>query len=187
MPVNVLVPIADGTEELEAVTIIDILRRAGANVIVAGVTGITITASRGVKLIADANINDCLDMVYDLIALPGGIPGAEKLRDCDALSDLLKKQAQTGKMIAAICAAPQVILIYHGILKEHRATGHPQFTNAIANKDAIEDRVVVDNNLITSRGAGSALEFSLKLVQMLFGQVKAKQVADAVVAAPNTI
>lgn len=187
MSVIVLIPIADGTEEIEAITVIDVLRRAGAEVIVAGVSGLTVTASRGVKLTADASIGDCLHASYDLIVLPGGIPGAEHLRDCDELADLLKKQARAQKRIAAICAAPQVVLAHHGILQHRRATGHPAFTAAITNKDAIDESVVVDGFLITSRGAGTALEFALKLVQLHFGKAKALQVAEAMVAAPGLI
>ncbi len=187
MPTTVLVPIADGTEEMEAVTIIDVLRRAGAQVVVAGVTGLTITASRGVTLTADAPIERCLDRSYELIALPGGMPGAEHLRDCKDLTDLLKAHDQAEKMIAAICAAPQVILAHHDILKARRATGHPAFTTAIANQDAIEERVVIDGHLITSQGAGTALEFSLALVELLFGRDKALNIAEMMVAAPTLI
>jgi 4-methyl-5(b-hydroxyethyl)-thiazole monophosphate biosynthesis len=187
MSITVLVPVADGIEELEAVAVINILRRAGARVVVAGITDKTVTAARGVKLIADKNLLDCMDASYDLIALPGGIPGVEHLKECKELVDLLKQQFQTGKLIGAICAAPQVVLAFHGILENQRATGHPAFTGNIANKESLDQRVVVDNNLVTSRGAGTAVEFALKLVELLFGRAEALKVADAILAGPGII
>ena len=102
---NVLVPIADGSEELEAMSIIDILRRAGASVTVASVDERQITASRGTRLIADQLISECVDATYDLIALPGG-SGAEHLRDSKDLEKLLKRQQREGRLYAAICASP---------------------------------------------------------------------------------
>ena len=187
MSIDVLVPVADGTEELEAVAVINILRRAGARVVVAGIKDKTITAARGVRLIADNDLLDCMDSPYDLIALPGGIPGVEHLKDCKELVELLRKQFQAGKMIGAICAAPQVVLAFHGILGDQRATGHPAFTEDISNKESLDQRVVVDKNLVTSRGAGTAVEFALKLVELLFGRAKAIEVADSIVAMPGIV
>jgi 4-methyl-5(b-hydroxyethyl)-thiazole monophosphate biosynthesis len=184
MSINVLIPIADGTEELEAVAVINVLRRAGAHVVVAGVKSKTITAARGVKLIADSLLLDCMATSYDLIVLPGGVPGVKNLRDSEALKDLLKQQFDTNKMIGAICAAPQEVLVFHGILDQQRATGHPEFSEGIANQEVIAERVVVDGNLVTSRGAGTAIEFALKLVELLFGHKKALEVAEKMVAVP---
>jgi len=187
MSINVLVPVADGTEELEVVAIVNILRRAGAHVVIAGIKNKTITAARGVRLIADNNLLDCMDVSYDLIALPGGVPGVEHLKESKELVELLRKQFQTDKMIGAICAAPQVVLAFHGILGHQRATGHPAFTEDIPNKESLDQRVVVDKNLVTSRGAGTAVEFALKLVELLFGRAKAIKVADAIVAIPGIV
>src|SRR4030042_1274503 len=106
MTKRVLVPIADGTEEIEAVCIIDTLRRAGAEVTVASVDQLQVTASRRVQLVADARIADCTSQTYDCIALPGGMPGAEHLRDSAELIGLLRKQKQAGRFYAAICASP---------------------------------------------------------------------------------
>lgn len=181
MEKTVLVPIADGTEELEAVSIIDVLRRAGADVTVASVDNLEITASRGVKIVADVLITDCEDNTYDLIALPGGIPGAEHLRDSKPLEKLLKKQSEEGRFYAAICASPAVVLQYHGLIQNGFATCHPAFSDALKNHEKIESNVVVDNFCITSRGAGTALEFSLKLVEMLYGKEKRKDVAGPMV------
>ena len=182
MSKKVLVPIADGTEELEAVSIIDVLRRAGADVTVASVSGLQITASRGTKLVADKLISECLDEAYDLIALPGGIPGAEHLRDSEELTGLLKKHRAQDRYLGAVCAAPAVVLEHHGLVGGRRITAHPGFINALQNKDAVESRVVMDGELVTSRGAGTAVEFALALVELLYGREKADETAGPMLA-----
>ncbi|MEW5802761.1 MAG: DJ-1 family glyoxalase III [bacterium] len=178
---KVLVPIADGTEEIEAVCIIDVLRRAGASVTVASVDGLEITASRGVKLVADRRIADCLNESYDLIVLPGGMPGAEHLKDSKELEAMLKHQQQQGGLYAAICASPAVVLQHHGLLAQRKATCHPNFVHSLKDPSAVESRVVVDGTCITSRGPGTALEFALKLVELLFGGQKAREISQAMV------
>jgi 4-methyl-5(b-hydroxyethyl)-thiazole monophosphate biosynthesis len=181
MTKKVLVTIADGIEEIEAVCIIDVLRRADAFVTVASVNSLQVTASHGVKIIADKLISDCIDNTYDLIVLPGGIPGAEHLRDSQELKMLLKKQQQEGRLYAAICASPAVVLQHHGLLGKRKATCHPYCADQIENKSAIKARVVVDDNCITSRGPGTALDFSLKLVELLYNEQKAVDVAQPMV------
>jgi 4-methyl-5(b-hydroxyethyl)-thiazole monophosphate biosynthesis len=178
MPKTALVVVADGTEELEAVTMIDVLRRAQAEVTVASVGKLNITASRGVKLVADRLINDCKESTYDLIVLPGGMPGAEHLRDCAALIEMLKKQKQAGRLYAAICASPAVALAPHGLLDDKQATGYPSMANQLPNQTKSDQRVVVDGNCITSQGPGTALEFAIELVRQLIDETKAKQVAE---------
>jgi 4-methyl-5(b-hydroxyethyl)-thiazole monophosphate biosynthesis len=176
MKKKVLVPIADGTEELEAVTIIDTLRRAGAEVTVASVSdGLTVTASRGVKLTADRPIRACIHDTYDLIALPGGMPGAEHLRDCEELIDLLRVQKNENRLIGAICASPAVVLAAHGLLDDRKATCYPSFQDKLPN--ASNNVVVVDSNVITSQGPGTALPFALELVSRLLGAEIARKVA----------
>lgn len=182
MSKQVLVPIADGTEELEAVCIIDVLRRAGATVTVASVGNMQITASRGVKLVADKRISECVDNTYDLIVLPGGIPGAEHLRDSRELEMLLRQQQEQGRWYGAICASPAVVLQHHQLLGQTRATCYPSYMDKLENADAVDSRVVVDEKCVTSRGPGTALEFSLKLVELLYGEEKAKEIAEAMVA-----
>jgi 4-methyl-5(b-hydroxyethyl)-thiazole monophosphate biosynthesis len=177
MSKKVLVPIADGTEELEAVTIIDVLRRAGAQLTVASVGEGQITASRAVKLVADTLISECRGQRYDLIALPGGMPGAENLRDSADLTEILKDQADSGRFYAAICASPAVVLQHYGLLKNRKATCYPSMAEKLTNTEAVESRVVVDGNCITSQGPGTALEFALKLVELLFGSEKSGDVA----------
>ncbi len=175
---KVLVPIANGTEEMEAVCMIDLLRRAGADVTVASVDELQVTASRGVHLVADRPIADCAAETYDLIALPGGMPGAEHLRDSGVLEELLRRQHREGCLYAAICAAPVVVLQHHGLLAGRRATCHPSVADRLENAESLAARVVVDGNCITSRGPGTAVEFALKLIELLYGADKAGQVAD---------
>jgi 4-methyl-5(b-hydroxyethyl)-thiazole monophosphate biosynthesis len=177
MSKRVLVPVADGTEEIEAVCIIDVLRRAGADVTVASVDGPTITASRGVRLVADRLINDCVDEAYDAVVLPGGMPGAARLRDSAPLGEILSRQVGAGKLFGAICAAPAVVLQEKGWLQGRRATAHPGFFDKLDPESAVPGRVVVDGNCITGRGPGTAIEFALELVALLFDKETARKVA----------
>jgi 4-methyl-5(b-hydroxyethyl)-thiazole monophosphate biosynthesis len=184
MTPKVLVPIADGTEEIEAVCIIDVLRRAGADVTVASVeSALQVTASRGVKIVADVLLEQCRDDTFDLIALPGGIPGAEHLRDSLLLEKLLQRQFKEDRWYAAICAAPAVVLQPQGLLKKKHATSHPAFMEKLDAARAETERVVVDGRCITSQGPGTALEFALKLVEHLFGSHKAEEVAGPMLVA----
>jgi 4-methyl-5(b-hydroxyethyl)-thiazole monophosphate biosynthesis len=179
---TVLVPIADGSEDIEAVATIDVLRRAGAEVTVASVAGPQVTASRGTKITADVLIADCVGRSYDCIALPGGMPGAEHLRDSEPLTALLKGQKQSGRLIAAVCAAPAVVLKHHGLLANVKATCHPSFHSRLDPSQLSRARVVADANIITSQGAGTTIEFALAIVEHLIGPAKRKEVAAAMVA-----
>lgn len=183
MKKKVLVPVADGSEELEAVTIIDVLRRAGAEVTVASVEDrLEITASRKVRIVADVLIGACENTDYDLIVLPGGIPGAEHLRDSPVLTRILMRQKEDGRLFAAICASPAVVFAAHGLLEGRRATCHPGFMERLPGPADRISRVVVDGPMITSQGPGTAVEFSLMLVEALFGRQKREQVATPMVA-----
>ena len=182
MSKKVLVPIADGCEEIETACIVDVLRRAEADVTVTSVGELQVTASRGMKLVADKLISECVNDPYDLIALPGGMPGAERLRGSKELTELLTRQQQDGKLFAAICASPAVVLHHHGFLAERKATAYPGFAEQLANTESIESRVVVDNNCITSRGPGTAMEFALKLVEVLYGEQMATKIAESMLA-----
>ena len=185
MTKQALVPIADGSEEIEAVTIIDVLRRAGVEVTVASVgVGKTkqITAARGTNIVADSFIADCADKAWDLIAVPGGIEGADHLAASEILDKLLRSQAQQGKFYAAICAAPAVVLGSKGLLADKTATSHPRFYQSLIAKEVdTESRVVVDGNCITSQGPGTAIDFALELVEQLCGIVKREEVASPLV------
>ena len=175
------VPIADGIEELEAVTIIDVLRRGGVQVTVGSVESPPqITASRGVKLTADRPVSNCTGETYDLIALPGGLPGAEHLRDCGPLIEMIKKQKVEGRLYAAICASPAVALAPHGLIDDRKATCYPSMMEKLPNPEG--GIVVVDENCITSQGPGTAVRFALILVSLLCGQAKADEVASAMLS-----
>jgi 4-methyl-5(b-hydroxyethyl)-thiazole monophosphate biosynthesis len=182
MQKTVLVPIADGSEELEAVAIIDVLRRSGAVVTVASVTGSRqVTASRQVVIVADTLIEECMQKDYDLVVLPGGMPGAAKLRDSADLIRILKRQREKQGLYGAICASPAVVLEQHGLLEGRQATCHPNFIKKLSNKDFVDSRVVMDGNCLTSRGPGTAVEFALALVERLYGKDKREAVAGPMV------
>lgn len=177
MTPKVLVPVADGTEDLEAVAIIDVLRRAGADVTIASVSGaLFVRCSQGIRIEADCLIEECMDKEYDLVALPGGIPGVENLRDSEELIRILKNQNSLGKLYGAICASPAVVLQPHGLLEDKIATCHPGFADQLKYRDASRSKVISDGNCITSRGAGTAVDFALALVERLFGSRKLSDV-----------
>lgn len=141
---QVLVPIAAGSEEIEAVCIIDTLVRAGAQVTVASVMdSLEVTCSRGVKITADMPIAEAAGKQYDAIVVPGGMPGAEHLANSAPLTELLKAQATGGKLTAAICAAPVVVLAKHGLLDGKKATAHPAFSDKLPDQGPVPTRVVV--------------------------------------------
>ena len=178
---TVLVPIADDSEEIETACITDTLVRAGVSVTVASVAPggrLLCTMSRGLKVEADVSISDCVGKVYDCIALPGGMPGAERLRDCEALITLLKTHAAAGKTIAAVCASPAVVLATHGFLEGHPATCYPapKFKGALPTGWS-EAGVVVSGNVVTSQGPGTSLQFALKLVELMVSKEKADEIA----------
>jgi protein deglycase len=177
--IHVLVPVADGTEEIEAVTVIDTLRRAEMDVTVASVTDRRqVVCSRGVTLVADERLVDLPDVPHEAIVLPGGMPGARHLRDSESLVTRLMAQDRAGRLIAAICAAPAVVLQHHGLIHGRRATCHPSFLEHLDPQTRREDRVVMDGPLVTSRGPGTALEFALALVGILRGPQVRQSVAD---------
>lgn len=181
MAPKVLVAVADGSEEIETVTPVDVLRRAGCEVTLASVAGRTVTMSRKVVLQADALMKDCVGMAWDLVVVPGGMPGAEHLRDSQELAAILKAQAAAGRLYAAICASPAVVLDHHGLIDGRRATCYPGFS--FRSGPVLEERVVVDGNCVTSRGPGTALEFSLKLVELLVGKEKAESLRQGLLLA----
>ena len=174
---RVLVPLAEGSEELEAVTVIDLLRRAGIEVVSAGLETGAITASRGVVLIPDATLEEIFDQDFDMVVLPGGGPGAEHLGADGRLIALLQRMAAKGRITAAICAAPKV-LAKAGILEGKQATSYPGALASIGGGGATlcDDPVVVDGTVITSRGPGTAMDFALQLIETLAGQSTRDQV-----------
>jgi 4-methyl-5(b-hydroxyethyl)-thiazole monophosphate biosynthesis len=163
---RVLVPLAPGCEELEAVTIIDLLRRAGIEVVVAGIEAGAVTASRGVRLLPDVSLDEALEMDYDLVALPGGLPGADNLAADERLTSLLREMNESGRYVAAICAAPKV-LAQNGILSGRKATAFPGVLQAEQHPDITGEAVTRDGKVITSRAAGTAMDFALELIETL--------------------
>ena len=181
MSKNVLVPIAHGSEEIEAVIIIDILRRAGINVKIAGEHEI-ITCSRGVKIIPDIIIaNLDLNEEFDAVILPGGTKGTVNLIKNEIIVEILKKQSKRNGLIGAICAAP-IILSEHNILKPgQKVTSHPSIQESLITYSYQEQRVIYDNGIITSRGPGTAFEFALYIVELLTGPETAIKIAQDIV------
>ncbi len=168
---RVLVPLAQGCEELEAVSIIDLLRRAGIEVVAAGLTDGAVTCSRGVVLVPDTSLDKVLGDDFDMIVLPGGLPGADYLDEDVRIQRMLKRMAEQGKYTAAICAAPKV-LASAGLLQGKQATSYPGVIDAMQLEDTryVDDRaVVVDGKVITSRGPGTAMDFALELIEILVG------------------
>jgi len=174
---RVLVPLAQGCEELEAVTIIDLLRRAGIIVVTAGLDERPVQASRGVVLMADMTLDAALKSDYDMIVLPGGGPGAAALGDDARIKDCLQQMAAAGKYTAAICAAPGV-LAAAGLLDGRRATSFPGALDleTIPGIRYEQAAVVTDGRLITSRGPGTAIDFALTLIEVLVGRQRRDQV-----------
>ena len=166
---RVLVPLAQGCEELEAVTIIDLLRRAGIEVIAAGLDSGPVKASRGVRLLPDMTLGQALDLDYDMVALPGGLPGSDNLADDQRLTDLLRSMSESGRFVGAVCAAPKV-LAREGILAGKQATAFPGVLQAEEHPDITGNAVTRDGRVITSRSAGTVMDFALSIIEALLGR-----------------
>jgi protein deglycase len=175
---SVLVPLAQGCEELEAVTIIDLLRRAGIGVVTAGLDDQPVRGSRGVMLVPDVTLDEAATQKFDMIALPGGAQGAENLNNDPRIHGLLKQLTETGRYTAAICAAPRV-LASGGLLQGRRVTSFPGVLKSFEGFEYSEDPVVQDGRLITSRGPGTAMDFALALIENLVGKDKRDEVEAA--------
>ncbi|MCH7629051.1 MAG: DJ-1/PfpI family protein, partial [Proteobacteria bacterium] len=149
---SVLLPIADGSEEMEAITIVDILRRGGVEVIIAGLEDGPVTCSRGTVIVPDATLDDALERDFDMVALPGGMPGAERLKNDPRLQALIRSMADEGKFVSAICAAPMA-LSHAGVLEGKKATSYPGFLDGDehAGVTYTGSAVECDGNVITSR------------------------------------
>lgn len=179
---TVLVPLAQGCEELEAITVIDLLRRAGIEVVTASLDGQPVRASRGVTLIADTALDPIMDQEFDMIVLPGGSLGADHLDRDPRIRALLVKMAKHDKYTAAICAAPKV-LGHAELLRGRKATGYPGVldTMGLTEVTLSNEAVVKDGKVITSRGPGTAMDFALSLIETLLGKAKRDEVETALV------
>jgi len=176
----VLVPLAQGCEEIEAITVIDILRRAGITVVSAGLNAHPVKASRGTMLLPDTTLDAALATSFDMIVLPGGQPGSNNLKADERILTLLKQMSQKNKYVAAICAAPSVLALA-GLLDGKQATSFPGALDAFPRIHQQSGAVVVDGNIITSRGPGTAMDFALTLVELLAGNAKRREVEAGLV------
>jgi 4-methyl-5(b-hydroxyethyl)-thiazole monophosphate biosynthesis len=177
---RVLVTLAAGFEEVEAVTVIDLLRRAGIEVHAAALAGREVTGSHGITITADLPLDEVRRGDYDMVVLPGGMPGADHLKRDPRVIALLREFAQSGRFTAAICAAPGV-LAHAGLLEGHAATSYPGFLrdDSAPGIRLSEAAVVVDGKVVTSRGPGTAMEFALTLIELLVGPEVRQRVQDA--------
>jgi 4-methyl-5(b-hydroxyethyl)-thiazole monophosphate biosynthesis len=167
---RVLMPLAEGFEEIEAVTVVDLLRRAGIEVHTAALAGREVTGSHGITVVADIGLDDAVAADYEMIVLPGGMPGADHLKRDARVVALLQRFAAAGRYTAAICAAPGV-LAHAGLLEGREATSYPGFLkpDSAPGIRLREDAVVIDGKLVTSRGPGTAVAFALSLIELLEG------------------
>ena len=178
---RVLVILAPGFEEVEAFAAVDILRRAGADVLTAGTVDGVIVGRNDVKVLADESLDRAVEDDFDMIILPGGATGTENLKKDERVTRIVEHHYSEGKYVAAICAAPTV-LSNLGITAGKKVTSHPSVINELVHEKYSEERVVVDGNIITSRGPGTALEFAFKIVEILFGKEKVEEVNGGVLA-----
>ncbi len=172
---RVAVLFADGFEEVEGLTQVDFLRRSGMDVHMIGVTGMRVTGGHDIVIDVDVSAEEATD-TFDAVVIPGGMPGASNIAESGAAAKLIEEVFQGGGLVAAICAAPAVVLEPLGIIKGKRVTCYPGFESRIESAAFEETRVVLDGNLITSRGPGTAAEFSVAIIEYLLGPDKAEEV-----------
>ena len=190
MKKKILVPIAPGSEEMEAITIIDMMTRAGYEVTVASADfsgALTMKAAYGVTLTADCQLVDIADDAFDAIVLAGGVGGTTVFRDSTIMMEIIKQHMYEGKLLAAICAAPALVLQHHGLYREALMTCHPSFKDHIPQDKWRAKRVTIDlnHNLITSQGPGTALEFAMEIIIKLSGKQHAWSIAEPMITLPT--
>ncbi len=174
---TVLIPLAEGCEELEAVTLIDLLRRAKLVVTTASLQDAPVVCSRGTRLLADTTLDQVMDQAFDMMVMPGGLPGADHLNADPRIHQLLDRLVASGSYIAAICAAPKV-LVSHGLMQGRKLTAYPgslaelDTSNMLVTGQPVES----DGRVLTSRGPGTAMDFALHLIELLQGKVIREQV-----------
>ena len=171
---NICIPLANGFEEIEAVTLIDVLRRAGFGVTTCGLSSLQVRGAHSVSVAADITLDEALKSKWDLVVLPGGMPGATNLRDEARVGKLLEQTVKGDGYVGAICAAP-IALARFGFVKGKKATSYPGFENQMTGAEYCEDRVVCDGKVLTSRGPGTAMEFAFAITELLAGRAKADE------------
>lgn len=180
MTTRVLIPLADGVEEMEAVIMIDVFRRAGWRVDVAGLKPGVVEASRGVKIVPDQLWGDIDPQSYDVIALPGGKTGTEHFMGDERVLEAIRQHHQAGKLIAAICAAP-LVLQRAGILSDENVTCHPLAAGELKAGRRVDEPVVISGHIVTSQGPGTTFAFALRIVSLREGRKKALDIAAGMV------
>jgi 4-methyl-5(b-hydroxyethyl)-thiazole monophosphate biosynthesis len=175
MAKSALVLFAEGSEELETVTIVNIMRRGGIAVTLAGLASGALCGSRGITLQPDTTLDAAMQQGYDMIVLPGGQPGTNHLKADPRVLQLLRHMSAEGKYVAAVCAAPSV-LATAGLLDGKRATSFPAALDNFSGVQVLTAAVVEDGRTITSRGPGTAMDFALTLVERLVGVAKRAEV-----------
>ena len=178
---KVIVFLADGSEEIEALAPVDILRRAGAEVTFAGAGKRECTCSHGVKIVTDKTASECTAEVYDMVVLPGGMPGTLNLGADADVKTITQMAFTAGKLVAAICAAPSVLGSW-GMLEGKRATCYPGFEEKLTGATFVREKAVRDGNVITACGAGAAMDFALLLTAALYGEEASEKLRKAVLA-----
>ncbi|TWI58575.1 4-methyl-5(b-hydroxyethyl)-thiazole monophosphate biosynthesis [Pseudomonas duriflava] len=178
-----LLAVADGNEDIETVTLIDVLRRAGIEVLVTSIEARRhVTLARGTRLTSDVTLLEVQALSFDLIVLPGGMPGAQRLADSVALRQFMRRHVEAGKLYGAICAAPAVVLETWGLLDGRRMTCYPSFIEQVEQGQYVDEPVVVDGSCVTSQGPATAQAFALELVRQLLGEEARISVAKALLA-----
>ncbi len=179
MTKRALILLAQGFEEIEAITPLDVFRRGGIDAISASITpDKTVPSARNIKIIADKFIDEIMEEKFDLIYLPGGLDGTENLSKDARVIELLKKQLEEKRIVAAICAAP-TILDKHGLSKNKKLTCYPSCKDWIKKSIVIDENIVYDDYIYTSQGPGTAFEFSLFLLGVLIGEDKKEEISKA--------
>ncbi|RXK34411.1 oxidative-stress-resistance chaperone [Arsenophonus endosymbiont of Bemisia tabaci Asia II 3] len=190
MSPTVLVCLAHGSEEIEAVTVIDLLTRAEIPVTTASTEDngeLVLTCSRGVKIVANTQLVNIIDQDFAASVLPGGLKGAEAFRDNPLIIEKIRQSHHQGKIIAALCAVPAIVLEHHNLFPIGNMTGYPALQNKIASHKRVDYRVYYDERakLLTSQGPATAIDFSLKLIELLVGKKKVAEVASQLVLPPG--
>ena len=181
MTKKAIVLLAEGFEEIEAMTPIDYLRRAGIEVTVVAIGGnLTVKGARGVSVNADMSLREIETASFDAVVIPGGMPGAANLAASKETGALIAEAAAAGKLVCAICASPAVVLAPLGLLSGKKFTCYPGMEEKITDGKWADGSVIIDGNIITSRGAGTAGVFAIAIIEFLLGEGEGKKIAEAV-------
>ncbi len=175
---RVLVPLAEGFEEIEAVTIIDVLRRGEIEVVTAGLGGKSVRGAHDIILDADVELGEVVESDFNAVVLPGGMPGSANLRDNSRIISIIQAINRRKGTVAALCAAP-IVLAEAGLLEERKVTCFPGFEKELPGADCHGEPVMEDGNIITGRGPGCAIPFALKLVEVISGKESADRLKNS--------